>query len=161
MSFDPEREDDLRRVMGHFPSGIIVVAAMHGGDPVGFTCQSFASLSLKPPLALFAAAKTSTTFPRIRAAGTFVANILAEDQSQIARRFAVSGENKFVDVHWSRGRLGAPIIDGALAWVGCRLVTEHEAGDHFLVIGQVAEIGHAPEGRPLTFFQGRFSTLRA
>ncbi|HET6448575.1 MAG TPA: flavin reductase family protein [Conexibacter sp.] len=158
---DPGNVQHLKAVMGHFCSGVVVVTALHEGRPVGFTCQSFASLSLDPPLVVAAPAKRSTTFPLIRAAGSFVANILAEQQAELARAFAVSGADKFAGVRWTLGAVGAPILDGALGWAGCRIVAEHEAGDHTLVVGEVRELGHAPAGAPLTFFRGRFTALRS
>jgi 3-hydroxy-9,10-secoandrosta-1,3,5(10)-triene-9,17-dione monooxygenase reductase component len=137
----------------------VVVTALHDDAPVGFTCQSFASLSLDPPLVVIAPSKSSTTFPRIRAAGAFAANILAEEHGELARAFAVSGADKFCGVGWRAGRAGAPILEGALAWAGCRLVAEHDAGDHTLVVAEVVEIGHAPAGAPLTFYRGGFARL--
>jgi flavin reductase (DIM6/NTAB) family NADH-FMN oxidoreductase RutF len=159
MTLDPRHTPHLKAVMGHFCSGVVVITALHEGVPVGFTCQSFASLSLDPPLVVMAPAKTSTTFPRIRDAERFAANVLSEQHAGLAQAFAVSGADKFGRVRWSLGAAGAPILDDALAWVGCRLTAEHDAGDHLLVIGEVLEIGHAGDGAPLAFYRGRFAGL--
>lgn len=156
LEVDPRREDDFKAVMGHFATGVVAVTAVEDGGPVGFTCQAFASLSLDPPLVALAPARTSTTFPRIRAAGGFAVNVLSEDQSPLARAFARSGTDKFAGVRWSPGAGGAPILHGAIAWIECRIVAEHEAGDHTLVVARVERAGHLSDGRPLTFYRGAF-----
>src|SRR3954454_7497444 len=110
----------LRDVLGHFVSGIVVVTAA-GRDigtaagptgPLGFTCQSFASLSLDPPLVSLAPARTSTTWPRIRAIGAFCVNVLAADHEDVSAAFARSGVEKFAGVAWTPAPSGAPVLDG-------------------------------------------------
>jgi len=105
----------IRRILGPFCTGIVIVTAIADAVPVGMTCQSFSSLSLDPPLILFSASHTSTSWPRIRHAGTFAVNILADDQEALCRRFASSGADKFLDVEWSPGAAGAPLLAGCLA----------------------------------------------
>src|SRR3954452_15210212 len=85
----------LRDVLGHFVSGVVVVTAIGADGPAGFTCQSFASLSLDPPLITFAPARTSTTWPRIRAVGAFCVNVLAEARHELSAGLARSGVDKF------------------------------------------------------------------
>jgi 3-hydroxy-9,10-secoandrosta-1,3,5(10)-triene-9,17-dione monooxygenase reductase component len=145
----------FREVLGHFATGVTVVTALEDGEPVGFTCQAFTSLSLAPPLVALAPGKSSTSWPRIAAAGSFCVNILAEDQEALARDFAVSGGDKFAGVGWRPGAIGAPILEGALAWVECRFVQAHDAGDHELVVGRVLDMGVRP-GRPLIYYRGGF-----
>ena len=145
----------FREVLGHFATGVTVVTALEDGEPVGFTCQAFTSLSIDPPLVALAPAKSSTSWPRIARAGAFCVNILAEDQEAICRDFAVSGGDKFTGVGWHRGASGAPVLGGALAWVECRFVRAHDAGDHELVIGRVLDLG-VVAGRPLVYFRGGF-----
>jgi len=145
----------FREVLGHFATGVTVVTAMEDGTPVGFTCQAFTSLSIDPPLVALAPAKSSTSWPRIARAGSFCVNILAEDQEAICRDFAVSGGDKFTGVGWRPGAGGAPILEGALAWVECEFVRAHDAGDHELVIGRVRDLG-VEAGRPLVYFRGGF-----
>src|SRR5437764_3231277 len=84
----------MREVLGHFVSGITVVTAVTDDGPTGFTCQSFSSLSLDPPLVAFAPSLTSRTWPRLREIGRFGVNVLAEGQEEISRRFARSGADK-------------------------------------------------------------------
>lgn len=148
----------LREVMGHFATGVTVVTAMHGSQPVGFTCQSFLSLSLDPPLIAIAPSKASTSWPRIRAADSFCVNVLADSQAEVCLAFARSGGDKFAGVDWSPGITGAPVLRQSLAWVECRLDAAHDAGDHELVIGRVRSISTG-EGAPLLFYRSRLTRL--
>jgi 3-hydroxy-9,10-secoandrosta-1,3,5(10)-triene-9,17-dione monooxygenase reductase component len=140
----------FKEVLGRFATGITVVTAMEDGLPVGFTCQAFASLSLEPPMVVLAPAKTSTSWPRMARAGAFCANILADDQADLAVKFSAPGD-RFEGVRWSPGRSGTPILDGVLAWVECALGAVHDAGDHELVTGTVLHLGIG-EGGPLIYY---------
>jgi flavin reductase (DIM6/NTAB) family NADH-FMN oxidoreductase RutF len=151
-SFDGAR---FREVLGHFASGVTVVTAMEEGEPVGFTCQSFTSLSLDPPLVALAPAKSSTSWPRIAQAGAFCVNILSDRQEALCRDFAVSGGDKFAGVPWHLGAAGTPVLDGVLAWAECELGIIHDAGDHELVTGRVLHLGIG-DGGPLLFYRGGF-----
>ncbi len=146
----------FRTVLGHFCSGITVVTAVDGGEPVGLTCQSFSSVSLDPPLVLFVAAKAANSWPRIRSAGHFTANVLAEDQEALARRFAIRGADKFAGVGWRPGPSGAPVLDHCLAYIDCEIDAVHGAGDHDIVVGRVLELAVTREASPLLFFRGGY-----
>ncbi|MHB1584763.1 MAG: flavin reductase family protein [Acidimicrobiales bacterium] len=148
----------FREVLGHFATGVTIVTALEDAEPVGFTCQSFTSLSLEPPMVAIAPAKSSTSWPRIARAGAFCVNVLAADQEALCRAFAVSGGDKFVGVRWHGGVLGTPVIEGCLAWVECELDAIYEAGDHELVTGRVAGTG-VGVGRPLVFYRGGFGSF--
>jgi 3-hydroxy-9,10-secoandrosta-1,3,5(10)-triene-9,17-dione monooxygenase reductase component len=151
-------ESRFRDVLGHFASGVTVVTAMDT-DPVGFTCQAFAALSLDPPMVLLAPAKSSTSWPRIARAGAFCVNVLASDQASLARSFSVSGADKFAGVEWLPGEAtGAPVLAGALAWAECRLEQIFDSGDHELVTGFVLALG-VGDGEPLLFYRGGFGTF--
>ncbi len=150
----------FREVLGHFASGVTVVTAS-GEDPVGFTCQAFAALSLDPAMVLLAPGKNSTSWPKIAEAGSFCVNILAADQEALARSFAISGGDKFTGVAWEHGpATGAPLLEGVVAWVECELEQIFDAGDHELVTGGVLALG-VGTGRPLLFYRGGFGTFRA
>jgi 3-hydroxy-9,10-secoandrosta-1,3,5(10)-triene-9,17-dione monooxygenase reductase component len=146
----------LREVMGHFASGVVVVTAAGTDGPLGFTCQSFASLSLDPALISFSPSRTSSTWPRIREVGTFCVNVLAVDQRHLSGAFARSGTDKFADVNWVPGPAGAPVLDGVCAWMGCTLWREYDGGDHTIVAGRVRELGADAGRAPLLFHRGRY-----
>jgi len=150
--------DTFKETLGHFATGVTIVTAMEEGQPVGFTCQSFAALSLEPPMIAIAPAKSSTSWPRMIKAGTFCVNVLADHQEELCLAFAVSGGDKFAGASWNVGLFGAPILRGCLATVECALDSIHDAGDHELVIGRVRSLstGH---GSPLLFYKSRFTTI--
>ncbi len=145
----------FREVLSHFATGITIVTALEDGEPVGFTCQSFAALSLDPPMVILAPARSSTSWPRIAQAGAFCVNILEEHQEALGRAFAVSGGDKFDGVAWSPGITGSPVINGSLAVVECRLGDIFDGGDHELVTGHVVAMDIA-EGSPLLFYRSGF-----
>lgn len=149
-------ERGFRTALGRFGTGVVVVTARHEGQPVGLTCNSFTSVSLDPPLILFCPAKTSTTWPRIAAAGTFCVNVLAESQQQVCASFARTGVDKFAGIDIEpAGRVNAPRIAGALANLECQIASVQEAGDHLIVIGRVLALSHE-EGAPLMFYGGTY-----
>ena len=145
----------FREVLGHFATGVTIVTAMEEEGPVGFTCQSFTSLSLDPALIAGAPAKSSTSWPKIAAAGAFCVNILSSTQEALCRSFAVTGTDKFAGVGWSTAVTGAPVLDGALAFIDCHLEHIYDAGDHELVIGRVLDMG-VGEGAPLLYYRSGF-----
>jgi 3-hydroxy-9,10-secoandrosta-1,3,5(10)-triene-9,17-dione monooxygenase reductase component len=154
----------FREVLGHFASGVTVVTAIDDAGPVGFTCQAFMSLSLEPPLVAIAPGKSSTSWPRIKPIGAFCVNMLADDQEALCRDFAISGADKgdkFSGVGWSPGPAGAPVLDGAVAWIACRIVAVHDAGDHELIVAEVVDTGVDIHGRPLLFYRGGFGRFDA
>ncbi|WP_426405319.1 flavin reductase family protein [Streptomyces sp. R-07] len=151
----------FRRVLGHFASGVTIVTALDADGPAGFACQSFASLSLDPPLVAFMVARTSTTWPRIAAAGTFCVNVLGAAQGPLCRSFAVSGADKFAGVAWEPTPVtGAPRLAGAPAWIDCTITTVHTGGDHLIVVGRVEALDAEEDGEPLLFHRGRFGRFR-
>jgi 3-hydroxy-9,10-secoandrosta-1,3,5(10)-triene-9,17-dione monooxygenase reductase component len=153
----PPEPARFRRVLGHFCTGVTVITTVDPAGPAGFACQSFAALSLDPPLELFCPSRASATWPRIAAAGHFCANVLAARQQHLARRFGTSGADKFSGVGWTPSASGAPVLDGALTWVGATIEAVHEAGDHHVVLGRVTELGPTRRSRPLLFFRGRYA----
>jgi 3-hydroxy-9,10-secoandrosta-1,3,5(10)-triene-9,17-dione monooxygenase reductase component len=155
-SFEPEPER-FRQVLGHFCTGVTVIAGIDDGEPVGFACQAFAALSLQPPLVLFCPAVTSTTWPRIARRGDFCVNVLADGQADLARRFGVSAADKFAGVGWSPAPNGTPVLAGVLTWASCAVDTVHEAGDHYVVVARVTALGDCAAGLPLLFYRSRFA----
>ena len=157
------REDEhrFRAVLGHFATGVAVVTAVDSDGPVGLTVQSFCSLSLSPPLVLLCPGLASTSWPRIRAVGMLAINLLAENQADLARKFAQSRTDKYTNVPWTPAPLsGSPILDGVLAWIDCSIDEERAAGDHFVVVCRVLNLDARLNTRPLIFFQSGFNGLR-
>ncbi|MGI5353121.1 flavin reductase family protein [Streptomyces sp. CA-250714] len=154
----------FRRVLGGFASGVTVVtapAAEGEPGPAGFACQSFASLSLEPPLISFMVGRTSTSWPRIARAGVFCVNVLTADQGELCRAFAVSGADKFAGVSYSPAPVtGSPLLEGVAAWIDCEIHAVHTGGDHLIVVGRVRALD-AVEGdpEPLVFHRGRLGTF--
>ena len=146
-------------MLGHFATGVVLVTALDGDEPVGMACNSFTSVSLEPPLVLFCVAKSSSTWPRMQAAGKWAANFLDEDGEELCRLFAQKGADRFAHVAFTPGRTGSPIVEDALAFVDCETVAEHDAGDHVIVVGSVLELGYASEGKPLLFYRGGYGRL--
>jgi 3-hydroxy-9,10-secoandrosta-1,3,5(10)-triene-9,17-dione monooxygenase reductase component len=146
----------VRTVLGHFATGVAIITAQDGDEPVGMACNSFTSVSLEPQLVLFCAAKSSSTWPRIQSARGWAANILADDGEQVCRLFAEKGADRFAHIAYSTGRTGAPLLEAAIAFVDCETLAEHDAGDHVIVVGRVVELGYNPEGRPLLFYRGGY-----
>lgn len=146
----------FRQVLGRFATGVTVVTGVAGGAPVGLAVNSFTSVSLEPALVAFCVAATSQTWPRLRAAGAFCVNILAEDQEALSRAFAGRPPDRFLGVGWRPAPSGAPVLAGTLAWIDCTVDAEHDAGDHVIVVGRVRELDVAGEGRPLLFYRGGY-----
>ena len=149
----------FRDVLSQFASGVTVVTAMSGGEPVGMTCQSFSSVSLDPPLVMFIPAKTSRAWPLIQRSGKFLVNVLAADQAWLSNQMASRGADKFAGVDWvPSGTTGSPLLRGTIAHLDCSIHAVHEAGDHYVVIGRVLALETGDVDDPLLFFRGRYST---
>ena len=151
----------MRDVLGHFVSGVTVVTALAAEGPVGFTCQSFSSLSLDPPLVAFAPARTSTTWPQLRAAGRFCVNVLAEEQSDLSRQFARSGTDKYAGVSWAPSPHGSPVLQDVVAWIDSELWAEYDGGDHTIVVARVLDLGADASRTPLLFHRGAYGLQAA
>ncbi|MEX3009094.1 flavin reductase [Hoeflea sp. TYP-13] len=138
---DPRK---LRDAFGTFMTGVTVVTSHNGqGAPIGFTANSFTSVSLDPPLLLISLARTSSNFSALTSSEGFAVNILSEDQEQISNRFARPVEDRYADVGWQKGPFGSPVLDGVAAWFDCSMHKVVDAGDHVLLIGQIEAFNNA------------------
>ncbi|BAH54104.1 flavin reductase family protein [Rhodococcus opacus] len=153
---DAPSPDEMRRALGQFASGVTVVTGLDTAGPVGFTCQSFASVSLEPPLILFCADHRGRAWPRIRRSGRFTINVLREDQTDVCARFGSSRGAKFDGLAWEPSRWSTPSLPGVLLRVHADVQSVHIAGDHDVVIGRVRELESVSEERPMVFFRGGF-----
>lgn len=151
----------FRDVMGHLPTGVVVVAGREPatGSPAGLVVGTFQSLSLDPPLVSFSVATTSSSWPKIRAAGCFSASVLADGQHDVCGAMSSKQGDKFAAVDWHGSADGNPLIAGAHAWIDCRTVQELEGGDHVIVLAEVRRLD-AGGGEPLVFHRGRLGGYR-
>lgn len=172
MSAEPIDPRSFRHVLGQFCTGITVITTVHDDAPVGFACQSFAALSLDPPLVLFCPTKVSRSWQAIEASGRFCVNVLHEKQKDVSARFGSRDPDKFAGIDWSPSELGSPVIDGTLAHIDCTVASVHDGGDHFVVFGAVHSLsedagdepsreGHRTKKkpRPLLFYRGEYTGI--
>lgn len=150
---------EMRRVLGHFCTGITVITAHDGTRPIGFTCQSVTSVSLEPPYISFCPSNSSTSWPLIRAVGGLCVNILATGQQDVCAQFATRGDDKFEGIGWRFGVNGAPTLDGTLASIEGEIEFEHMAGDHSIVVARVTGLWAHEERTPLLFYRGSYGAF--
>jgi flavin reductase (DIM6/NTAB) family NADH-FMN oxidoreductase RutF len=151
----------FRKVLGNYPTGVCAVTAMHDdGSPLVLVVGSFSSISLDPPLVGFLPDRKSSTWPLIANSGKFCVNVYSSEQTELCRQMAMPGPDKFAGVSYTHTALGNPKLDKVIAWIDCTMHDVLEAGDHYVVLGQVEtlEIGH--EGDPMLFFRGRYGGFR-
>jgi flavin reductase (DIM6/NTAB) family NADH-FMN oxidoreductase RutF len=122
------------------------------------TVNSFASVSLDPPLVLVSIDLRNSILGHFLSASAFGINILAEGQEALSQRFASVSERRFEGVCWHRSPMGMPLLDGVLAHFECAVVRTFEAGDHTVLIGEVRHASYT-DGRPLVYFGSSYQTL--
>ena len=145
----------FRRCLAQFGTGVTVITAQAGDLRAGVTVNSFSSLSLDPPLILWAINRESKSRPVFEAATHFAVNVLASDQIEVSRCFATPADDKFARVDWERGEWGAPVLSNVLATLECESEARYEGGDHILMVGRVKRFSRF-EKDPLLFVQGRY-----
>lgn len=145
---------EFRRALGQFATGVTIVTAIaEDGARVGITANSFASVSLDPPLVLWSIARQALTFPHFQRAGWYAINVLGAQQHALSRRFATAGIDKFDGIPWDSGLHGLPLLPGALARFECRAEARHDGGDHLILVGRVERFEQFG-GEPLVFHSG-------
>jgi flavin reductase (DIM6/NTAB) family NADH-FMN oxidoreductase RutF len=150
---------ELRRVMGHFATGVTVVTTKDGEDtPFGLTANAFASLSLDPPLVLVCVDKAAQCYSCFQGSKIFAINVLGEGQEEISRRFATKGAQKFNGIPWHKSESGLALLDGAISHIECKVVYSYDGGDHTIYVGEVLRAKTTGE-RPLIFFRGKYHRL--
>jgi 3-hydroxy-9,10-secoandrosta-1,3,5(10)-triene-9,17-dione monooxygenase reductase component len=152
--------DTFRHVLGHLPTGVTVLTAFADGAPTGMAANSVTSVSLEPPLILVCPAKTSSTWPAIRAAGCFCVNVMAGHHAELCRQFALKNVDRFAGVDWDELPTG-PALTDAVAWIECEISHEHDAGDHAIVVASVVGLRAAVSADPLVFFRGGYGSFTA
>lgn len=152
-------QDDFRGALSRFASGVTVVTTQDAAKtPCGLTVSAFSSLSLDPPLVSVCINRSSSSLSAFSESGVFAVNILSEDQEQISRRFASRVPDRFEGVDYRIGDRGAPVLEGALANLECRIVQFYDGGDHTILIGRV-ESARITDGRPLLYYRGGYAAL--
>jgi flavin reductase (DIM6/NTAB) family NADH-FMN oxidoreductase RutF len=151
-------ERQFRDALAQFATGVTVVCTRApDGRYVGFTANSFNSVSLTPPLVLWSLSRRSASLPAFEAAQGYAINVLSARQVDLARRFSRPHADRFAGVAHRLGWSDAPLIDGCIAWLECRHHALHRAGDHVLFIGEVVTVERS-HGPGLVFHHGRFGT---
>ncbi|WP_225095775.1 flavin reductase family protein [Streptomyces sp. CoH27] len=158
---DTVTSEEFRRVLGRFATGIVAVAALDAvGRPAALAVNSFASVSLRPPLVSFCVAETSRSWPRIRPAERIGISILADRQRPVCDRLAASGPDKLHGTEWHLSPGGALLVAGATGWLECSLRDEYWAGDHVIALCHVHHLAVGESDAPLLFHGGRYGTFR-
>ena len=149
-------EETFRKTCSRFATGIaIVTIADIGGQPFGITVNSFTSVSCAPPLVLVCVDYRSSILSHFRNAAFYGINVLSDSQGDLSIRFSQKELDRFENVDWQHGRSGAPILDGVLAQMECRVTQTVEAGDHAIFIGEVIA-ARFREGDPLLYFSSNY-----
>lgn len=148
----------FRCVMGAFATGVAVVTAVWNGEYHGMTMNALTSVSLDPCMLLICPRRGSATGEAAARSGEFVVNLLAADQERLSSRFIGAFEDRFAGVDVECTQAGTPMLVGALAHIGCRVVDVHRAGDHEIIVAKVVFCRNF-EGEPLVFYKGRFGSL--
>jgi flavin reductase (DIM6/NTAB) family NADH-FMN oxidoreductase RutF len=155
----PVDKDEFRTALSHFASGVTVVtASCKDGVLRGLTVSAFSSLSLDPPLILICIDKRASLHDHLAEGSYFAVNILSEDQEIISRRFASKEGDRFSGIGYRAGTTGAPILEGVLAHLECRVVAAYPGGDHTIYVGEVEGTAKT-EAKPLGYFRGGYAKL--
>jgi flavin reductase (DIM6/NTAB) family NADH-FMN oxidoreductase RutF len=152
--------EDFKHCLARWASGVTIVTSRAGDDIHGMTVSDFSGASLTPPLVSVCCARESITTGLIARGGCFGVNVLAEDQRALSDRFASKKHEheRFVGVGFSDGGTGAPLLDGCVVNLDCRLVATYEAGDHVIYLGQI-ESSRYSDRRPLVYWGGGYRQL--
>ncbi len=150
----------FRQALGRFATGIVIITTRNGvGRPRAITVNAFTSVSLDPPLILFCLGKSSFHFDVFAEAQSFAVNVLRDDQRALSNRFAGETEDDLADLSCKGLVTGSPILPGCLTALDCATETQHDAGDHLIVIGRVLAIDEIASGDPLIYFESGYRRL--
>ena len=153
---------DFRDAMGCYATGIAVISAVgRAGDPVGMTVNSFASVSLDPPLVLYSLAKSASRYDEFVTAKRFVVNVLDQAHQPVSNKFATKGVTAWQDEEVEVLSEGCPVLRDALAVFECITETQYEGGDHVIILGRVTKVRHNPAGTPLVYYRGAYNRIDA
>jgi flavin reductase (DIM6/NTAB) family NADH-FMN oxidoreductase RutF len=157
--FRPLSSDEFRRACSRFATGVTIASVLDSrGAPHGLTVNSFASVSLSPPLVLICLGHTATMIEVFRAARYFGISVLSESQRELAERFARQGHDRFTGARWHSGATGAPLLDDSLAEIECAAHHRFTAGDHDILVGETVA-ARVSQGEPLIYYASRYREL--
>lgn len=161
VELDPVSADpsDLRRLYGHFPSGVTAVCALSDGLPVGMAASAFTAVSIAPPLVSVCIQNSSTTWPKLRVLRRLGVSVLAQHQHLECRTLAMKEGDRFAGIDWVATPGGAIVVREATAWLDCSLHSELVAGDHAIALLQVHGFRIDRDRSPLVFHESRFRQL--
>jgi flavin reductase (DIM6/NTAB) family NADH-FMN oxidoreductase RutF len=155
----PVSKDDFRIALSRFVSGVTVVTVLDSdSQPAGITVSAFSSVSLDPPLVLACIDKRASVHAHLTEGSHFAINILAQDQEHLSRRFASKDQDRFGGAGYREGACGAPLLEGALAHIECRVVHAYPGGDHTIVVGEVESM-NVTDHKPLAYYRGGYAQL--
>ncbi len=149
----------FRNALGHFATGVCVVTAATDGGPVGLTINSFASVSLDPPLVLWSLDRASDRAEAFHIVDRFAINVLPEELRELSVQLAKKGAHAVPDDALEPEEHGIPVLSGALARFVCTVEARYDGGDHVIMVGRVDSFTHVHEGRPLLYYRGAYRTL--
>jgi flavin reductase (DIM6/NTAB) family NADH-FMN oxidoreductase RutF len=156
-------EAEFREALAHFATGITVVTASGPAGPHGVTVNAFASVSLAPPLVLVCIDRGHLSHAVLAKSGAFAVNVLAAGQEALSRFFAApdrpEGPDAFRGIAFRPGRTGAPLLDGCVAYIECRVTASHPAGDHSIFVGAVEYAWAVPGRHPLLYYNRGYRRL--
>jgi flavin reductase (DIM6/NTAB) family NADH-FMN oxidoreductase RutF len=150
---------DFRNALGTYATGVtIITATAADGKPYGLTCNSFASVSLNPPLVLWSLGMFSQGLNTFQNASHFAVNVLGASQQALATKFATSSQDKFAGVEWTAGLGNAPILKDGVASFQCRAAGRYYGGDHVIFLGAVEAYAYNRQ-EPLLFARGGYGAF--
>ena len=160
----PVSGDEFVKALGLWATGVTIVTSCRGEEVHGMTVSDFAGVSKDPPLVLVCADKTSDTQSMIAESRVFAVNVLAQGQDALSNQFASEKDEhlRFQGVAYRTAATGAPILEGSVVGLDCRVVADHDAGDHIIYVGELEAIVEPPDDRPaapLLYFAGAYRSL--
>ena len=154
--------ESIKSLMRSFPQGVTIVTGVADGSPFGVTVSAFSSVSLEPPLVMVSMSKGTRARDMLSTASAFTINVLSADQSDIAERFAGRSDShryRFEGINTRVGSNGCPIFSSAVGYLECSGWSQHEEGDHTMIVGRVTEAGLNGDSPPLVYYKRRYTTV--
>lgn len=150
----------MRDALGRFATGVCLITTRTAdGRALGMTANSFASVSLDPPLVLWSLQNNSDVYDVFAGARHYAINVLSSEHLEHSTRYARKGDHLLDPVHYRQGKYGAPVVRDALVSFECDLEASHPSGDHLIIVGRVRNMLSRPTGKPLLFFSGAYCEL--